>query len=244
MNRILFILVFVLGLAFGADGQDHDTTTLTVGARTSLGFKVGYTQAQLRGADLDSLSADGTSSAIQGFHVGVSVNSMLGKYFWLKHELLFIQKGSNITLSDPVNGTYKTTLKTWSLDLFPISPAFHYRGFQLYAGPYLSVLVDANIRRKNSSGQFENDHSIFGSGRNFQNQSKYLQKFDYGFNIGLEYEFGFGLNVGVKYTRGYAELLDWANSITVGKPTDATKIRIYSEFVNVSVGYSFMKGKK
>ncbi len=242
MNKVYFIIiVFILPASLSAQ---VDTAKLVIRGRTSLGIKVGFTQSQLRGPDKDSLSADGTTTALSGFHVGITANSMLGKYFWLKHELIATRKGANITLSDPINGSYKTTLKTWSLDLFPVSPAFHYKGFQVYAGPYLSVLVDASIRRKNASGQFEDDHSIFGSGRNFQSQSKYMQKFDYGLNFGIEYEFPFGLNIGAKYTRGYAELLDWANSITVGKPTDATKIRIYTEYVNISVGYSFMKGKK
>ena len=223
--------------------QQTDTTKVIINARTSLGIKIGFTLSRLRGQDMDSLSYNGSSSPMQGFHIGITANSMVGRYFWLKHELIATQKGANITLSDPINGAYKTTLKTWSLDLFPISPAFHYRGFQIYAGPYLSILANANIRRKNAAGEFENDHSIFGSGRNFQ-QSKYMQKFDYGLSAGLEYEFPFGLNIGVKYVRGFAELLDWANSLTIGKPTDATKIKIYTDYFNVSIGYSFMKGRK
>jgi hypothetical protein len=241
----LHILLWLVWLvtAIQVRAQQADTSHLVIHGRTSFGIKFGLTQSQLYGSQIDSLSADGSASAIQGFHVGVTVNSMLGNHFWLKHELLVTQRGSNITLSDPINGSYKTTLKTWSLDLFPFSPTYHYKGIQVYAGPYLSVLLDAAERRKNASGLFEDDHSIFGNGRNIQRQSKYLQKFDYGICVGIEYEFKFGVNVGAKYTRGYAELLDAANSITVGKITDPTKIAIYSEFVNVSLGYSFARGK-
>jgi len=245
MKNFHFLLLFVLLVtSIHLKAQEADTSHLIIHGRTSLGIKVGVTQAQLYGNQIDSLSADGTASAIQGIHFGVAVNSMLGKHFWLKHELLVTQKGANITLSDPINGSYRTTLKTWSLDLFPFSPTYHFKGIQVYAGPYLSVLLDASERRKNAAGQFEDDHSIFGDGRNAQRHSKYLQKFDYGICVGVEYEFRFGLNIGAKYTRGYAEILDAANSITVGKITDPTKIAIYSQFVNVSVGYSFAKRNK
>ena len=243
MKKIFFIVLIACGASNTMSAQQTDTTKLIINARTSLGIKIGFTQAQLRGSQMDSLSSDGSSSPILGFHIGITANSMLGKYFWLKHELIATQKGAHIVKSDTINGRYNTTLKTLSLDLFPVSPTFHYKGFQFYAGPYLSVLLDANIRRKNGAGQFVNDDGIFGSGRNFQRQSKYMQKFDYGLSMGVEYEFPCGLNIGAKYVRGFAELLDWANSITIGKPTDDTKIRIYTEYFNVSVGYNFMKGK-
>jgi len=221
--------------------QDRDTN-LYINARTSFGIIAGFTQASIYGSQIDSLSSNGKSSAIPGFHVGLTANSMLGKYFWLKHALILTQKGAGISLSDPANGTYNTTLRTTYLDLFPINPTFHYKGFQVYAGPYLGILLDANLRKKNANGSFENDRSIYGSGQNNQSNSKYLQKIDYGFNVGLEYEFKCGFNIGVRYTRGYAEILDWAQSVTVRPVSSPTKIDIYSQFINVSIGYSFMKG--
>jgi len=223
--------------------KDRDTN-LYINARTSFGIIAGFTQASIYGHQIDSLSSNGKSKPIPGFHVGITANSMISKYFWLKHALIFTQKGAGITLSDANNGTYNTTLRTDYLDLFPISPAFHYKGFQIYAGPYIGVLLGANLREKNANGTFENNTSIYGSGYNNQGGSKYLQKFDYGFNVGLEYEFKCGFNVGMRYTRGYAELFDWAQSLTLPTygGTGTTKINIYSQYVNVSVGYSFMKG--
>jgi hypothetical protein len=221
--------------------KDRDTN-LYINARTSFGLIAGFTQASIYGNQIDSLSSNGKSSAIPGFHVGLTANSMLGKYFWLKHAIIFTQKGAGIFLHDSANGTYSTTLRTMYLDLFPVNPTFHYKGFQVYAGPYLGILLDANLRKKNANGSFENDRSIYGSGYNNQSGSRYLQKIDFGFNVGLEYEFKCGFNVGVRYTRGYAELIDWAQSITVRPLTDPTKINIYTQYINVSVGYSFMKG--
>lgn len=235
-------LMFV-GTAINAQHQ-KDTSKLIINARTSLGIKFGVTESNLRGDNLDSLSVNGMSSSLQGIHVGIVVNSKTGKHFWLKHELLVNQKGANITRNDKSAGNYNSSLKTWALDLYPISPTLQYKGLQLYAGPYVSALLDASIQKKNSAGELVNDHTIFGSGYNNQSQSKYLQKFDYGFNIGVEYEFSFGLNLGIKYTKGFSEILDNANSITVGKLTDPTRIKIYSEFVNFSVGYSIMRGNK
>jgi|GEM_PF-1044335 len=246
-NAFLTIVISLLSTALFAQQNnkiksDRDTN-LYINARTSLGIIAGFTQAGLYGNQMDSLSSNGKSTALPGFHVGITANSMLSKYFWLKHAIILTQKGGGIALHDTFNGTYNTMLRTTYIDLFPINPTFHYKGFQIYAGPYIGVLLGANLRQKNQSGVFENNKSIYGSGYNNQSSSKYLQKFDYGFNVGLEYEFKCGFNIGIRYTRGYAELFDWAQSITLPSyDKGPTKIHIYSQYLNVSVGYSFMKG--
>ncbi len=237
-----YFVMVAFALTLGrAKAQETDTSKLIINNRVVWGVQLGLTQSQLRGQDIGKLSSNGASTPILGPHFGVTLNAMLSDHFWLKHELMMTQKGAGITLMDSINGEYKSDLKWWSIDLFPISPCWRYNGFRAYAGPYLSVLVDARIRKKNANGAFENDHSIFGSGRSFQNQSNYMQKFDYGFNVGLEYQFRNGFNISAKYTRGFAELLDWANSITIGKPSDPTSISIYNEYLNFSIGYNFIK---
>ncbi len=241
MKYIIFIIGTFSTLIAGAQTPD---SLLEINGGVTWGVKFGLTQAHLRGDDLGRLSSDGTSTSMPGLQFGVTLNSMISERFWLKHELMATQKAAGIALKDSVNGQYKTDLKWWCMDLFPISACWNYRGFRAYAGPYLSVLVDARIRRKDDAGQFENDHSIFGSGRNFQRQSNYMQKFDYGINVGLEYGFKNGLNISARYTRGFAEMFDWANSLTVGKSTDPTSISIYTDYLNISVGYDFVRPKK
>lgn len=239
-----FIIAITVITSITAMGQDNDSLDLKINNRVVVGFKIGLTQTALRGGDMAKLSSDGSSTSGSGFHVGATITSMMSNHLWLRHELLASQKNVGISLKDTINGQYNSSLTWWSIDLYPISPCWSYKGFRAWAGPYLSVLLDARTRKKDSNGQFENDYSIFGSGRNFQRQSNYMQKFDYGINVGVEYQFKNGFNISARYTRGYAELFDWANSLTLGKPTDPTSISIYTEFVNFSIGYDFAKGRK
>lgn len=248
MKKILFAIIIISCVANIASAQKKEDTktkndtTLIINARTSFGIKAGFAQSSFYGDNLNLLSSNGKTTPLNGFILGITANSMLGKYFWLKHEFGFNQNGANIMLSDSINGEYKSTLKTHNLYLLPICPAFHIKGFQLYAGPYLSGLLAGNILRKDSLGLEFNDNSIFGNDKETSVFNKYLQKFDFGIVAGLEYEFKFGLNIGVRYTQGFVPLLDNANVNTFGQ--DNPEIKIYNQQWNVSIGYSFNGNKK
>lgn len=236
--KLTLILVIFFAVAFA---QHQDTAFPFVNGRTTFGIKIGLTQSNVYGKDVDVLSASGQATALNGFQVGITANSMIGKYVWLKHELLYTQKGAGLTMNDSINGSYKSILKTGYLDLFPINVAFHFKGLQLYAGPYVSVLVNAVIQRKNSAGVVYNDKSIYGDGTQFEDKGKYLQKLDYGLNAGIEYEFKFGLNAGIRLVRGYAELVQYANSHTFHD--SKTSFDVHNTNLNFSIGYSFRKHK-
>lgn len=240
MKNILIAILVSLGVSVMA--QQKDTAFPFINGRTVFGIKAGLTQSDLYGNDLNALSVTGKASPQNGFHFGITANSMIGKYFWLKHELLYTQKGADVTLNDSINGNYNSSLKTSYLDLFPVNVAFHLKGFQIYAGPYISVLVDASIQRKNYNGVLYNDKTIFGDGNQFENKGKYLQKMDYGLNAGIEYEFKFGLNIGIKFVRGFAEVIQYANSHTFGD--SKLNYHLYNTNLNFSLGYSFRSHKK
>ncbi|HSZ72995.1 MAG TPA: porin family protein [Cytophagaceae bacterium] len=255
MKNIIVILLFICTSIMthaqvnkkDADKYAVDTTAkfrneLFSTGRVSFGLKAGFTLANIGGSDVGNTFADSKTDYLPSFHAGIMVNSMMGKYFWLKHELLIIQKGAGVTLQDSTNGKYSSTLKMLSLDLFPFSPTFHVKGFQLYAGPYASVLIDAQIKRKDNNGQYYEDHSIFGDGSQFENKSKYLQKFDFGINAGIEYQFPFGVALGIKYTHGFVDIFQYANSYTLN---DGDKrIKIYNRSLLFSIAYSFGQKKQ
>jgi hypothetical protein len=209
----------------------------------SFGLKAGFTQSNIFGSEIQYIFAERKTNTIQSFHAGMVVNSMIGKFFWLKHELLLIQKGAGVTMHDSINGNYSSSLKMLSLNLFPFSPAFHYKGFQLYAGPYISNLINASIIRKDSLGKSFNDKSIYGGGGQFEDKKKYLQKFDFGINAGIEYQFPFGLLIGAKYTHGFTDIFQYANSYTFHDPK-TSNIKIYNRALLFSVGYSFVQLKR
>lgn len=240
ISVIVFPAVFAQKLPeIKTDTCENFREQLFKNGKVNFGLKAGFNYSDLYGSGIGYIFAEKHTSWLPSFHIGVTVNSKIGKYFWLKHELLLIQKGAGVTLSDSINGNYASQLKMLSLDLFPLSPVFHYKALQLYAGPYISALVDAQIKRKDINGKEFNDHSVFGDGMQFENKTKYLQKFDFGINVGIEYEFTSGLSLGAKYTQGFTDLFQYANSHTFN---DSLKeISIYNRSLLFSVGYSFHK---
>jgi len=248
--KSIFLLLFSVCLISQAVAQqkaEMDTTAkyrneLFRKGRVSFGLKVGYTQSNLYGSDVELLSVNRTTSALNGFHAGLTANTMTGKFFWLKHDLTFQQNGSGIILNDSVNGDYNSSLKMFALHVMPVSPTFHFKGIQLYAGPYVSALLDASIERKDNLGNEIIDKTIYGNDRENTETNKYLQKYDFGFVAGIEYEFSFGLNIGVRYTKGFVPIFDNANVNTFQQ--DNPTIKIYNQVLNVSLGYSFIKRKE
>jgi hypothetical protein len=248
----LTILLIGTGVSFAQTNQKANTVIDTTenfrnqlfkSSSVTFGLKAGYTQGNFYGSEIDYIFAEGKTKWIAGFHAGMLVNSKVSKYFWLKHELIFSQRGAVVILFDNLNGNYSSKLKTYYLDLYPLNPTFHYKRFQLYGGPYISLLTHANIQRKNENGKLYSDKSIFGDAANSEadDENKYLQKFDFGMNFGIEYQFPSGLLIGAKYNHGFTDIFQYANSYTLDDPK-TTPINIYNRDFLFSVGYSF--GKK
>ncbi|MCS6832399.1 MAG: PorT family protein [Flammeovirgaceae bacterium] len=210
--------------------------------RIAIGLKAGYSLTNLYGKEIAYLFASPRTQWLGGFHAGVLVNAKLRESFWLKHELLFLQKGASVTLTDDINGSYASTLKAYYLEWHPLSPTFHYKGWQGYFGPYIGTVTAAHITRKDDSGKSYQDKSIFGDESNFEKEKKYLQKFDFGFAAGIEYQFSFGLLLGAKYTHGLTDIFQYANSYTL-EDTKHDKINIHHRSILFSVGYLFDKRK-
>jgi hypothetical protein len=218
---------FILMLVFSAH------LVLAQNGMTRLGFKVGVNQPQLWGNDVNSTFNSPTSDMVN-FIAGLSVNSKTGKYFWLKHDIQYSKKFITVQMNDIVNGNYASKFKRHYIEIYPVSPAFHFKGFQLFAGPYVGVLLNASIQRKDATGRLYDDSTIFGTP--VQN-SNYAQKFDYGYVLGVEYEFPFGVNLGFRYTKGFVPVIEDAQS--------QQQLSIYNNFTSLTVGYSFTGyGKK
>ncbi|MCS7036607.1 MAG: porin family protein [Saprospiraceae bacterium] len=206
--------------------------------RVNFGCKIGYNHSNVYGSEVDYIFASRKTQWLPGWHAGVQVNTQLNRHFGLKYELLFSTRGASVSLTDSINGLYSSKFRTYYLDLFPISPTFYVKRFQLYTGPYVSLLKAANLQKKDERGNFFTDKSIFGDGSNREDEVKYLQKFDFGIHAGLEYQLPFGLFIGVKYTHGLTDIFQYANSYTFeDEKTD--KIKIFNRFFVLSIGYYF-----
>jgi hypothetical protein len=207
-------------------------TVLAQNGIVSLGIKVGLNRPQLSGSDVNT-SFNSPQSDFNNFMVGLSANSKTGKYFWLKHDILYSKRFITVQMSDVANGNYSSKFKRHYIDIYPVSPTFQYKGLQLFAGPYLGILLNASIQRKNAAGQLYEDSSIYGTPT--QN-SGYAQKFDYGFVAGVEYEFDFGINVGIRYTKGFVPIIE--------NTTQQTQLNVFNNFTSLTLGYSFVGHRK
>lgn len=228
MKKIPLLLVLAVG-SFAALGQGE----------TKIGIKAGLTSANVYGPDLALLSQNGNPTSLQGFHVGVFVNSKLSKYFWLKSELISIQKGSVLAVKDKWNQQYSSNFKSQYIDIYPASPTFHFKGFQLLAGPYVSMLLSASVQQKDSLGAMSTNNSVFG---NPTQNSKYRQKLDAGFVLGVEYETKWGISIGARYTKGFVPVIENAAAILPVNSPEQPQQKVFNESFSVTLGYSL--GKK
>ena len=193
-----------------------------------IGIKAGVTSANITGSDVSQLSDNGSPTTLQGFNLGIFVNSKVAKNFWIKSELLYIGKGAALQTKDASGTATQSNFKSSYIDLYPISPTFHWKGFQVLAGPYVSMLLKSTI----------SDSSVFGSP---QNLSSYRQKLDAGIVLGAEYEFKERVSIGMRYTKGFVPLFESpGNLVTAPGHTPAIQ-NIYNENISISVGYSFGK---
>ncbi|MBS1557157.1 MAG: PorT family protein [Bacteroidetes bacterium] len=204
-----------------------------------IGIKAGLTSATLFGPDLHQLSSGGDPTPLNSFHVGIFVNSKLTKNFWLKSELLMIQKNSSLSISDKWGQKYTSSFKSDYIELHPFSPTLHIKGFQLLAGPYVSMLFDARFLQKDSLGNTTT--AIFG---NSMLNSRYRQKIDAGFVLGAEYELKCGISLGVRYTHGFVPVIEDAAAVPHAGLPELPQQKIYNKVLSFSIGYVFGKKKK
>lgn len=207
---------------------------------TRLGFKAGLTSADIYGPDTNQLSSGGSTSPLQGFHAGIFVNSKIRRNFWLKSEVLYVQKGSTIQIKDAWNPVYKSKFTSSVIDIYPLSATFHIKGFQLLAGPYVSLLLNSSLEQKDSLGVMSTNQNIFG---NPIALSKYRQKLDAGWLIGVEYEIRQGISIGARYNWGFIPLFENAAAVVKVNAPELPQQKIYNQSLLISIGYSLVKNQ-
>lgn len=233
MKHIIFSLLILTGLSVKAQDFSEDLK-----GKTSFTVKAGWLQSTLKGDDVSEFALDGKVDQRNNFFVGVSVDNSLGKYFGLKHELYYQNYGADFK-REFEELTFNATLEMHSLRLNPISPTLKVGGLQVYAGPYINMLLYSSVTSMDEEGNTYKNHGIFGSTEDDQEDNKYLQKMDYGITAGIEYQFQFGLLVGAQFTRGFASIFDNSNTFGVEENTGAKDLKIYNQNWGVYLGYRF-----
>lgn len=243
-------LLFLLALAGRCAAQDKPFTITDPApeaglnnrgfqnSRLSFGIKAGVNYTGLYGKDLGYVFAKDQTRDKPGYFIGLSLDDKITKHFGLKHALIFNRTRTGVTLSDSSNGPYSSLLKMSYLELQPASITFSIKGLQLALGPYISALLAAAQTRKDEQGQTFNDRGIYGTPGDNESKDKYLQKFDFGIQAGLEYRFSFGLVVGAGYNLGLTDIFQYANSYTLND-TKNDNIRVYNRGCRLYIGYRF-----
>ena len=222
INNIVLSILFLLFFTSNLMAQNTITKPFTI--------KAGYLQTDLHGDDIDFLSVDGETTALNSFLIGIEYHSEVSKFLSFKHELNFNISGAEVLLNDDINGEYKSTLRMNSLQLQPLNVTFRVKGFQVYAGPYASALLDARINRKDELGNTYKDKSIFGEPDEETEQNKYLQKIDFGATAGVLFELIKTISLGVRYNHGFVPIFD--------NTTEQKSIKIYNKSWGVVLGYN------
>ncbi len=196
----------------------------------SFGIKAGINWSGLKGRDVDSFSSGGPARQKAGWTVGITLNNKMSRHFWLKHEIYYSRRLTTVQIDDDVHPPFSSQFTRGYIDLFPATPVFHYKGFQVYAGPYLGTLVSASVQRKDANGNLYTDKSLFGHA---ETSSEYSQKFDAGIVAGIEYELPIGINLGARFVRGFVPLIE--------DPGTQHQWRIHNQGITLTIGYTILK---
>lgn len=228
-----FILIVFLINVIGLHAQHNPLEE-----KVSFSVKAGWVNSTLKGDDLNFLSTEGKVDAKNSFLFGLAVDNPVGKKFSLKHELYYQNQGADFKRELEGN-TLKAELVMHSLRINPVSLAYRFQNFQIFAGPYLNILLDASITAWDENGKKYKDHDIFGTETEDQEEGHFLQNANIGFLAGAEYHFDFGAIIGLQFSRGLASIFDNSNTYDIFGPEGPKDLKIYNQNFSIYLGYKF-----
>lgn len=200
MMRKIILIVLAGLLACQVKAQDEREA-----GDVRFGLQAGYSVFNLKGNGVGEFSTNGAPALIKGFSVGANAVVRLSRFFVLRHEVSITQKGGLLKLEGEDKETFDSKYKNMYLDIAPVSLGFHVEGIQLFTGPFISVLMNSSIQRKDENGQLYTDKSIYGIAGS---EGNYSQKVDAGWLAGLGYEFKNGLTLGGRYVYGMTPVIE------------------------------------
>lgn len=222
MKKQIFLFLFTATISAGSFAQ------LT----PSFGVRAGLSSAGMRGESVDNLKslldfADNkiTTANRTGFFAGVFTSIPLDKMISIEPGLYFSQKGYELKGSISVKGAEflnanaKAQLQSNYIDM-PLLLKADINGFQIFAGPQFSYLVNADL--KTSAG-------VLGVNllNNMMDATNQFNRWDMGVTGGIGYKFSKGISITAAYDYGLSKV-------------DANKnISSYNHAIKIGVGISF-----
>jgi hypothetical protein len=214
-KKITLYLLFLLSVANGYAQQDKINISIIGGGEWTA----------IRGADVDSISAGGSVNGLLNIRLGISIDQRFTDRFGLKHDLIYSPSTIELQLKLDADEIFKSKLKRRYIQFVPASPTWYYRGLQVYAGPYISVLMDASIQRRDEQGTVFTDHTIYG---NATAEGEYLHKWDAGIVAGGNILIKSKFTLGMRYQRGLVPLMEDSRKTSQWK--------LYNEGLTLNMG--------
>ncbi|UXP30710.1 PorT family protein [Reichenbachiella agarivorans] len=176
-KKITAIAIVLIGLtALSASAQDVET-----------GVKGGVNFSNFIQDDIDD------QNMRVGWHVGFYSKMEFAKQLFIMPELAFSTKGTNIEYS-AFGASGESKLNLYYIDL-PVMVGVELTDFlDIYAGPYLSYLIDSNVK---TTGDFGEDDTEIDRDN--------LESFDYGLAGGVGFNFDH-VTIGARYNYGLAQI--------------------------------------
>lgn len=208
-KKILLVLVLIV-------------PCVTMAQQANYGIRVGVSESFYRGSDFQDTSTF-YSNNIQPT-AGLYVNYSVTDLFWIKSEFNFMNR--SFDRKDGLGNSLRENY--YYIDIHPVTPTIKYKGFQVFAGPAVSLLLTSKKDSVNT-----NDNTIV----TYSDANLYAKnRYDLGFVCGVEYEYKNLVNIGVRYTHGFTSIFQ--------TPQNADRnIHWYNHSFLFTVGYSFIHVK-
>ncbi len=200
----------------------------------------------------------GESDLRDGFAAGVFArfNVLKNQKLVFQPELLYTNQGVKFKDFQYSSGTGYIFKYTYKLDYVYLPLTFKYylvHGLNVQVAPKIGYLLSANYKGKYKygSGTSEDNYTKYIHTDNVD-ISQYVDKIDYGVDMGLGYDFNFGLGLDVRYYCGIPKILDNKDALWGGLDVDQDVIDNQSSnkwrngSLQVTLGWTFgsKKAKK
>ena len=200
--------------------------------KISYGFRAGVSSADMRGDAVQSLNdvldfaKDYVSTGSRtGFYTGTYVGIPLGNTFSVESGLNYAQKGYQLKGSLNVKGVSilgvnaKVQLQMNYVEM-PVLLKANFGGLQLFAGPQISYLLNADLKASAGALGF----NVLSYKLPVTSQ---FNHWDAGITGGIGYQFGNGLNLAASYDYGLSKV-------------DANKnFTAYNRMMKIGIGFNF-----
>lgn len=196
LSKIICINLLLISTNFYSQEFDKskkpDSTTVEI-TKYGIGVKAGFNFATISRGNL-SQPPDARSSFYFGFNYEIPI---IEQVFSVQPELIYTRQGFEKRYVTPDN-RHTSIYKVDYISIPLVARYYVVRGFSLEAGPQVSFKIGEKFDRDQTDLEPINPDDV--------------NNFDYGFILGLSFEFESGFFVNGRYNRSFNEIIDGLNA--------------------------------